>query len=284
MSDEAQPSEEELWAGPMGERWLAHVARFEGMLEPAGAALIDKANIRSGEQVLDFGCGAGATTVDIARRVAPQGRVTGLDISPVLVAAARNRSLAVGLDNTDFILGDAATVDLERATYDCLFSRFGNMFFHDPYTAFAHLHECLKPIGRLALCCWGPVTQNIWMMEIRAVLARHVELPPPVPRAPGPFAFGDPVYLGDILAKAGFRAATFDLWQSDQLIGGPGGDPNSVARFMLEAMPVGAVLAEASEAVRTAVQSDLTALFECYRRPAGVTMPAAAWLVTARGS
>lgn len=277
-----RPSEEELWAGPMGEKWLANVLRFEGMIAPVGEALVAAADPAPGEHILDVGCGAGATSLALARAVGPEGRVTGLDISPVLVAEGRRRAADAGLGNLDFILADAAGAPLPAAAYDCLFSRMGTMFFKDPYAAFAHLHGALRPSGRLALACWAPPAQNRWMLEIRAVLGQYLELPQPVPRQPGPFAYDDPAYLGDILRQAGFGPAEFALWQGDQLVGGPGSDPAEAARFILEAMPIGDALAEAPAGVREAVRADVTEMFARYYAPGGVRMPAAAWIVTAR--
>ena len=276
-----RPSEEELWAGPMGEKWLANLARFEGMIEPVGAALIAAAAFAPGERVLDVGCGAGATSLEIARRVGPGGRVTGLDISPVLIEAGRQRAAAAALANLAFVAGDAARVELEPAGYDCLFSRFGTMFFGDPYAAFAHLHGCLRPTGRLALACWAPPAQNQWMLELRAIMAKHVALPPPVPRAPGPFAYDDPAYLGDILGKAGFHSAKFALWQGEQFIGGPGSDPIAAAQFLLEATPMGEAIAGAPEIARAMVRDEVITMLERHDGLGGVRMAAAAWLVTA---
>jgi SAM-dependent methyltransferase len=277
-----RPTEEELWAGPMGERWLASVDRLERMLEPVGAALMEKAAFAPGEQVVDVGCGAGATSLEIARRVAPRGAVIGLDISPVLVEAGRQRAAAASLDNLTFVLGDASKTDLGRAAYDHLFSRFGNMFFQDPYAAFTNLHGFLKPTGRLTLACWAPAAQNAWIAEIGAIIARYVEVPPQPPRAPGPFVFGDTAYLGDILAASGFKFAAFDLWRGPQMIGGPGSDPIAATQFLLDRMRMGDALADAPETIRAAAREDITALLARHHTPDGVRMEAAAWIVTAQ--
>jgi cyclopropane fatty-acyl-phospholipid synthase-like methyltransferase len=58
----------EDWATEMGERWLNHLERFQGMLAPVGQALLDQAAYGPGERVIDVGCGAGGTTIEIGRR------------------------------------------------------------------------------------------------------------------------------------------------------------------------------------------------------------------------
>ena len=84
--------EAEDWAGEMGDTWLANLDRFESMLAPVGAALLQHAAFRSGERVVDIGCGGGGTTIAIARAVAPAGEALGIDISPVLAAEAERRA------------------------------------------------------------------------------------------------------------------------------------------------------------------------------------------------
>ena len=122
-------SSETLWAGQSGERWLTNADQFEEMLEPIGQALIELAACQPGERIIDVGCGAGATSISIAQKVGTASVVTGLDISPVLVTEATKRAQVLGLENLNFVLGDAAIAELPLAQADCVMSRFGIMFF-----------------------------------------------------------------------------------------------------------------------------------------------------------
>jgi ubiquinone/menaquinone biosynthesis C-methylase UbiE len=265
----------------MGEKWNAHHEQFESMIAPVGAALIEAAAFSAGEAVIDVGCGAGATTVEIARRVGPEGRVTGLDISPVLTATAARRAREAGIGNAAFVTADATSASFQ-AGFDRLFSRFGVMFFDRPYEAFANMRGFLRPGGRLVFACWGPMPENPWVQEAMAVVSRHKELPKPVPRAPSPFAFAETDYVGDILAKAGFSDIGFEAWRGEQRVGGAGADARRAARFLMDAAFVGDALAAEAQELKDRVQADLTALFEKYDGPQGVRMPAMAWLVSAR--
>lgn len=268
------------WAGDMGEKWNAYLDRFESMIGPVGAATLEFAEIVPGETVLDVGSGGGATTFDIAEDVGPAGHVTGLDVSPALVETARRRAASLGFDNVDFVLGDAGAVELERR-YDCLFSRFGLMFFADPYAAFAHMRGFVRPGGRMRFCCWAPPEDNAWVTEVMAVPRRYVEIPEPEPRAPGPFAFGDADYVRDILAHAGFGDAELTRWTGEQLVGGLGATPEEAARFLIDALFVGDVLEDASDATKAKVYEELVALLDGHRTERGISMDAAAWLVSA---
>lgn len=272
----------EDWAGEMGARWLANLDRFEGMIAPIGAALLGRAAYRRGERVLDLGCGGGATTLAIAEAVGPEGAALGLDVAPMLVARAQQRAAEAG-STARFVCADAATARLDEPPFDRLFSRFGSMFFAEPVPAFANLRTMLKPGARIDLAVWANPRDNLWMMEVMGVVRGHVEIPPAVPRTPGPFAFEDLTYLEEVLTGAGFGAMEAAAYEGRQAVGGPGAAPAEGADFVLSSMAVGRVLDEAGSTVRDAARADLVELFT--RRHVageGVMMACKAWLVTAK--
>jgi SAM-dependent methyltransferase len=272
----------EDWAGEMGERWLASLDRFEGMIAPIGAALLALADYQPGERVLDLGCGGGATTLAIAEGVGPQGTALGLDIAPMLIGRARQRAADAG-SAARFVCADAATAQLAEQPFDRLFSRFGSMFFAEPVPAFVNLRTMLKSGARIDLAVWAHPRDNAWMMEVMGVVRAHVEVPPAVPRAPGPFAFEDLGYLEEILAASGFAGMDVVAYQGEQAVGGPGATPEEATNFVLASMAAGRILAEQGGTVLAAARVDLTALFARHHRAGeGVMLGCKAWLVTAR--
>ncbi|MFN3475814.1 MAG: class I SAM-dependent methyltransferase [Blastomonas sp.] len=269
----------EDWACEMGIKWLTHIDRFEGMIAPIGDALLARAAIAPGERVIDLGCGGGLTSLAAAQATGPEGTVLGLDISPDLIGAARRR--AEGHPNVSFVCADAATVTLDTP-YDRLISRFGSMFFAEPYAAFTNLHRLLKPGGRIDLAIWAAPRDNPWMMELMGVARSHIDIPSPDPRAPGPFAFADLEYVGDILTIAGFSAPEVEAYHGEQAIGGPGASPDEAADFALASMAIGRALAEAGEDVLARARADLVTLFEKRHVPGqGVMMANKVWLLSA---
>ena len=105
-----------------------------------------------GESVLDIGCGGGETALDLARAVAPDGTVVGIDLSPAVLAFARRAT--IGCERVRFLQADAQVFPFEPASFDAAFSRFGVMFFADPVAAFINIRRSLKRNGRLAFVCW----------------------------------------------------------------------------------------------------------------------------------
>lgn len=282
----AQPDggmEAARWKGALGDRWLAHVDQFEAMLAPIGAALIAEADFQPGERVLDVGCGGGESALAIAKLVAPNGSVTGLDISEGLIASCQARAKAEGIANASFVAGDAGSVALSPAGFDRLFSRFGVMFFSDPYAAFTHIRSLLRPDAKVNFACWGPLPENPWRTDVSRIIGKYLDAPPPPPRAPGPFAFEERAYVEDILGKAGFRDVAFSTYKADQAIGGPGATPDDAMEFTLGALPFTEALEALPAERRAALRQELIELFKRHQTPDGVMMAASVWLVSARG-
>ena len=73
------------WDGDEGAHWSAHASRYERGAAPYRERLLESAALVPGERVLEVGCGAGRTTRDAARMVAPNGRVLGLDLSAAML-------------------------------------------------------------------------------------------------------------------------------------------------------------------------------------------------------
>jgi len=281
-----QHSPEEIsaasWAGEMGDKWNAYLDQFESMISAAGDAAIAHGRFAPGETVVDIGSGGGITCFQIAPLVGTGGHVTGIDLSPTLIETSRTRAAALGCHNVDFICGDAATMVAPR-TFDVLFSRFGVMFFDDAYAALRNLHGFLRPGGRLSMCVWGPPPANPWVTELMTIVRRYVEIPPLDPRAPGPFAFSDRDYFGDILSRAGFSDVSFEPWTGDLYLGGRGADTKTAAGFLMDAFFVGDVLRNASEEIRQRALADIYPVLEHYERDDGVVLRGNTWLVGARG-
>ena len=175
------------------------------MMGPFGERAMDRLALAPGQRVLDVGCGAGPTTVELARRVAPGGAVVGVDISPSMIERARARARDEHVD-VEFMVGDVQVYDLGESSFDAAYSRFGVMFFADPVAAFTNIRRALRDGGRLAFACWQPMAANEWMrVPGEAVTMVTGVAPPPRPDEPGPFLLSDPDRTEQILDAAGFQ-------------------------------------------------------------------------------
>ena len=282
--DTTGPNAEQVryWNETAAPKWIEYQTVLDAQLEELSGKVIERARLSAGERVLDVGCGCGTTSRALAARVGPSGSVHGVDVSAPMLARAAEQARAAGLGNVRFTNADAQTHPFEPASADVLFSRFGVMFFIDPPAAFTNLHRALRPGGRTAFVCWQPLAENPWLLIPLATAAQHIQLPPPpAPGAPGPFAFADPERVRGILGQAGFQEPQFEDVRVTLGVGGGGLD--QAVHFLLEGVgPASAALREADPALRPKVYAAVREALAPYETPAGIRMPAAAWIVTAR--
>ncbi len=274
MTDTSNADQAKYWNTGAGETWAALQDRLDQQLEPLGQAAMSALAPRSGEHILDIGCGTGQTTHQLAGATGEAGLVLGVDISRTLLDVAEARNLSSG---ASFREADAQTYDFEAHKFDAAFSRFGVMFFADPVAAFRNIHGALKTGGRLSFICWRTPAENVFMT---LPMATATALLPPLPPAPsstqGPFAFADPEHVRRILSSAGFDAIEFA--PHDQMIGG--GDLEQTLTVTLKIGPLGALLREYPERRDTVVDA-VRAVLAAHNGPDGVKLPSATWIVTA---
>src|SRR3974390_3515631 len=118
-----------FWNGKGGHTWVTRQEHTDITLAPVNDALLAFAAPRTGERVVDIGCGCGAPTLEFARAVGPTGRVAGFDISGPMLAEGERRARAAGIANVDWRQADPAVAALGE--YDLLTSAFGGVFFGD---------------------------------------------------------------------------------------------------------------------------------------------------------
>ena len=269
----------EYWNLQAGPKWVAESARMDAMLAPIGLAAMERARPASGERVLDVGCGAGRTTLELAARVGAKGSVLGVDISAPMLGLARERAGAEKVANAKFENADAQTFAFTPESVDLIFSRFGVMFFAEPDAAFANLRRALRPGGRLAFVCWQALGLNPWMRDSIAAIAKHVQMPPPAaPDAPGPFAFADAARVRGILERAGFRSVAHEALLGEISLGRT---VDEALAFATEIGPAGSALRGATDAQRDAALASMREALEAQLKADGVRMAYATWIVTA---
>lgn len=208
------------WTSTRGAKWRKHLAPTEATLAPLNEPLLQALQLDAPYRVADIGCGGGDTSIEIARRAPPGSTVLGVDISSALIEAAEQRARSVAANGLAFQLADVAVAPPPRPAYDRLVSRFGVMFFDDPLAAFKRLHSWLAPGGRCVFAVWGPPADNPWMSMVRGAVAEVVELPAPVPDAPGPFRYADVEAFMALLRGAGLRNLAVKQWRGSLPVGG----------------------------------------------------------------
>jgi len=278
MSPTSNADQVEYWNGAAGQRWADKFSDTDRGLARIGAALLAFAGARPGEQVLDIGCGAGASTLELARKVKPKGTVTGIDISAPMLAVASRRAMENG-EHIEFIKADA-TVHPFTPSYDLLFSRFGVMFFADPVATFANLKRALRQGGRFAFVCWRAFPENLWAyVPYKAAEPLLPPQEPSDPHAPGPFAFADAERVKSILTHAGFGNVTIETLDTTMNLGPT---VEHAAKETLVFGPLSRAATDLPEDLRDRIKKVVEQRLQEFAGAEGVTPPAACWLVAAR--
>lgn len=264
------------WREQVGRSWADNYRLTDRAFSGLTERLLGRIGGCNGQAALDVGCGAGELSLAIARGN-PDARITGVDVSPHLVAAARQRASA--LDNVDFVEADAAHWKPADFRSDLVVSRHGVMFFEVPVTAFANLRQISSPGARMVFSCFRKASLNPWASELAGLL----ELPPVgSSTAPGPFAFADEGHVHGILDNAGWQEIEFEPVDF-AYVAGVGEDPVADAFELFKRIGPAAPALRALEGEALArAEGWLTDWLEEHRSGNLVAFPAAAWIVTAR--
>ena len=107
--------------------------------------------LQPGEQVLDLGSGAGTDSLVAAQMIGPTGRVTGIDMTPEMVATAQAGARAMGAENVKFLGGEAEELPFPDGSFDVVISNGVIDLIPDKEAVFSELYRVLRPGGRLQL-------------------------------------------------------------------------------------------------------------------------------------
>ena len=186
--------------------WNAHTPQIRAWLRPVTDAMMEMARIAPGMAVLDLAAGAGDQTLDIARRVGPAGRVLATDLSPAILALARQNACQAGVDNVETRVADGESLPLDAATFDAAVCRLGLMFFPDPLAGLRELHRVLRPGAGACTVVFSRPENNPCLGILMTTALAHAGLPARDPYQPGTLmSLGRPGQLDELFRQAGFR-------------------------------------------------------------------------------
>lgn len=249
--------------------WVEAYELIDLQLSPLGLRAIDVLDVRMGEVVLDIGCGAGQTLLQLAARVGAEGQVIGVDVAPSLVDVAKRRTEL--LSQVRLIQADAASLDLPDESVDAVFSRFGVMTFSDAVAAFSNFRRILKPSGRLAFVCWRSLHEN--ELDHLPLLAAGV----PTTIDERPFSFADPEDIRRTLAAAGFDGILIE--SHDENVSS--GDIDAMVCVLMKVGPLGKIIRE-NPALQATAEPRLRDALGVLGDPCMVQLMASVWIVSGR--
>jgi SAM-dependent methyltransferase len=165
--------------------------------------VLNRANLRSGETILDLGTGTGSVAIAAATQLGPDGRIVAVDISPEMLDSARERVQALSLSNVEFAEGRAEAIPAADGTFDAVLASLSMMYVIDRASAAREISRVLRPGGRLVASVWaGPEETDI----VRFQQTAGSFAPTPPVKGVGPGALADPSSFLSQLEAAGLEA------------------------------------------------------------------------------
>lgn len=261
---------------PAWEKWDALIDRNMTFIN---YRLVGDARLRSGERVLDLGCGTGYPALLAAQAVGHQGSVLGLDLAEEMLAVARRKAKAFGLNNVTFQTGDVTALSFESSSFDAVISRFCLMFLPEIPKAVKEIARVLKPRGYLAAAVWSAPEKNPFISIPMNVLKTYLTLPPPDPEQPGIFRLARPGDLLGMVERAGLRGLPDEELMGESVYGSA---DEYFSSLMEMAAPLQSLFAKLTPAQRKEAESHIKNATGQFKRGTKVALPMAIRIVVAR--
>ncbi|MBO9582321.1 MAG: class I SAM-dependent methyltransferase [Sphingobium sp.] len=252
-----------------GDRARAELADLIDLqMSPLGLAAIAALAPKRGQTILDVGCGAGQTILQLMDRLGPDGHVIGVDFGPRVLAVARARSAR--LRGVTLLQQDAATLSLPDACLDGIYSRFGMMFFTDTIRAFTNMRRMLRTGGSLAFVCWRAVRENA--LDFVPLEAAGLDIA--VDEAP--FSLARSAFVEEALHAAGFDRILIEPFDAQVSSGGI----DDMLKVVMQVGALGKILRERPELL-PGTTPRVRAALSMHEHDGQVSLNAATWIVSA---
>lgn len=192
--------EQERWQLSGSEAESYELYKVPRLFGPLAGLFLDRVPLRVGNRVLDVACGTGVVARLAAQRVAPSGKVVGLDLNEGMLAVARAHAPQDGTP-IEWKQGDATALPFASSTFDAVLCQQGLQFLTDKPRALLEMHRALVPGGTLALDVWGKASR--YNVVLAGALARYCD-EDVAKRSLAPFALADATAVRKLVMQAGF--------------------------------------------------------------------------------
>lgn len=230
---------------------------------PTARVVVDAAELRPGERVLDVACGTGTASRLAAPTVGPTGRVVGIDNHPAMIAMAK--TLDAGGTAVEWREAPAEDLPFDDATFDVIVCSLGLQFFEDKVAALGEVHRVLVDGGRAVTGTPGPTPP---MFErLHEVLGAHL----------GPrwadfvdvvFSVHEPGQVEAMATEAGF--ATVDAQRRSLPLQLPA--PADFLWQYLQGTPLAAGVASLDDEARAALERDVVEAWKPFEDGGGLSL------------
>jgi ubiquinone/menaquinone biosynthesis C-methylase UbiE len=241
--------------------------------------LVELAQLRPSERVLDVACGTGVVARIAATRVGPSGTVVGIDLNPGMLSVARSVESPESRSGGQLQWQEASANKLPfpDGSFNVVYCQLGLQFFADRPSALREMRRVLGTEGRLALMVWRGIHESPGFAVLANALQRHVgQAAAAIMRAP--FGLSNADELEALVRAAGFQNVA--IQQRSGTVRFP-----SVERFVLSYVagsPLAGPVSQADDAARAALITDVRNALGNFTSNDELAFPIAAHLLSAR--
>jgi ubiquinone/menaquinone biosynthesis C-methylase UbiE len=174
------------------------------LFEPWAKLLLDEADLRAGESVLDIATGPGTVARLAAVRLGAKGRVVATDIAQPMLDIAKAKDRPSAAAPVEYLCSPATPLAAPTGTFDAVLCQQGLQFFPDRPRALGEMRRVLKPNGRAAIAVWAELGRNQIYAAFHAAL--QATAPPDLAELiTAPFSWPSGTGLKSAAEDAGFR-------------------------------------------------------------------------------
>jgi len=259
--------------------WYEQRTRMLTSTRPIHEWLVDHLEPKDGQRVLEIAAGPGDTGFLAAERLGT-GRLVSTDIAPAMVDAARKRGAELRVQNVDYKVLDAQSMNLENASFDGVICRWGFMLMPDPAAALRECRRVLVPGGRLVFAVFTGPDENPFASIPARVLGQAGHLPPPTfGWQPGILALGDRARVQGLLDGAGFASTHIEGVDMTWTFA----NPDDYWTFLVELTALGPLIRSLPNVERDAVRAAIGERLVPFTRADGIALPSRCWCGVALG-
>jgi ubiquinone/menaquinone biosynthesis C-methylase UbiE len=185
-------------------------------MSPISEKMIEPLHLDGTEKILDVASGTGEPGITLSKLL-KHGTVNAIDLSEKMVAIANERAKDSGCVNYNSQVAESSKIPFGDSHFDGIICRFGVMFFPDLKSSLKEFARVLKPGGSLVLAVWATPDKNPFITLMSMSVIEKLNLPRPLPDAPGIFRFAKPGLLKEIVTDAAFKEVS-ELTVSGEIV------------------------------------------------------------------
>ncbi len=216
-SEQFKTEQRQRWDS-VAQGWKEWWQTVEVAAQKVSDRLVELAEIKPGQKVLDIATGIGEPAITAAHKLAGSGNnidgtgyVLASDVSTQMLTIAKQRAAELGLqDIIEFKEVDAEMLDLPESSFDAALCRWGLMFMPNLNNTLSRILRALIPGGRLSCAVWAKASKVPFISFPLNIVMHELNVPPPPLGAPGPFALADISILQNSLSKVGFTNIQYE--------------------------------------------------------------------------